>query len=373
MFHYDRSQNKDVAIVLKEAFEKNENAPDVEKQYPVYHRILEIGTDSPQMRSEFITKAKFVKTQSLPDVTAAIKQRLYTLYGSSQYNPDFLYAAVLSKMINDGRDGNPIGAQEINNYFTVNPIINPNFYFLKIMQLIDQALDEYLEQMTEPNPLLPEIVVDSNVINDYELIAEKIHNFFEKHLNESKKRKSFISSISDSRSLNQNTTLNADYEELSKNFIHIRAFVYKLSKIIYAYEKNTGFINDLDEWFEFTENCWLFKHPHEQRKQGIILADPQQSLDPIKTIGMLRTRLSSIENEDQIPNVWYWGNIAQLRASHMIPYKLNITKVTVDEWALNTCEPDYYFTVQCLNCLNVGDASAIDHVENIFKANCTMG
>ncbi|MBD3917584.1 hypothetical protein H8B09_02370 [Paenibacillus sp. PR3] len=373
IFHYDRSPKKDTASVLKDAFEKNENETEANKQHPVYHRILELGTDSLQMRNKFISQTQFVKTQSLPEVTAEIKRRLYTSHGSAQYNPDFLYAAILSNMINAGRAGNSIGLQEINNYFTTNPIIDPKFYFLKIMQLIDRALDEYLEQMSEPNPLLPNSVVDSNVVNDYESIAEKIHNFFEKHLDEPEKRTSFISSISDSRNLQHNNTLIAEYEEFSKNFVHIRAFIFKLAKIIYAYEKNTCLVNNLDDWFEFTTNCWLFKHPHEERKQGVILADPQQSLDAIKTIGMLRTRLSSIENEDHIPNVWYWGNIAQLRASHMIPYRLDITKVPVEKWALNTCEPDSYFTVQCLNCLNVGEAGTIDHVPNIFKVNCKMG
>lgn len=373
VFHHDRSPDKKVATVLKKAFLKNENETDTEKQHPVYQKILTIGIDSSQMRNKFISQAQFVKTKSLSDVTAEIKRRLFIIHGSAQYNPDFLYAAALSKMINTGREGNPIGLQELNDFFTVNPIIDPKFYLLKILQLIDRALDEYLDQMSESNPLFPERAIDLDVINDYKLIAKKIHDFFEKHFDDPGKRMSFILSISDFRSITQNTTLNDEYDEFSKHFIHVRAFVFKLAKIIYAYEHIDGPINDLDDWFEFTEKCWLFKHPHEQRKQGVILADPQQSMDAIKIIGMLRTRLSAIEDENQIPNVWYWGNVAQLRASHMIPYKLNITKVPVKEWALNTCEPDSYFTVQCLNCLNVGEAGAIDHVPNIYKANCTMG
>ncbi|MDF9841761.1 MULTISPECIES: hypothetical protein [unclassified Paenibacillus] len=373
IFHHDKSPLKNTEIVLKEAFEKNEKETDPEKQHSVYHRILELNTDSPQMRTKFIGQAKFVKTQSLLDVTTEIKSRLFSAYGSAQYNPDFLYAAALSKIINDGRAGNPTGLQQLSNFFSVNPIIDPKFYLLKILQLIDRSLDEYIDQMSEPNPLFPDTFVDPIVINDYKQIAKKIHDFFEKHFDDPRKRTSFLLSISDFRNLAQTTTLNAEYEEFCKHFIHIRAFVFKLAKILYAYEKNAGSIANLDDWFDFTENCWLFKHPHEQRKQGVILADPQQSLDAIKTIGMLRTRLSTVEDEDHIPNVWYWGNIAQLRASYMIPYKLNITKVPVQQWALSTCEPDFYFTVQCLNCLNLGDASSVDHVANIFKANCMMG
>ncbi|MEC0269695.1 hypothetical protein [Paenibacillus anseongense] len=374
LFHHDKSPKKDVAVVLKEAFEKNENETDPEKQHSVFHRILELNMDSLSMRTKFISNAKFAKTESLPVVTAEIKKRLYSAFGSAQYNPDFLYAAALSKIINDGRAGLYTGLQEITNFFSVNPIIDPDFYLLKMLQLIDRALDEYLDQMSEPNPLFPEIVVDAVVINDYKLIAKKIHDFFDKHLADSQKRTSFISTISDSRSLSDSTTtLNAECEEFSKHFIHIRAFVFKLAKIIYAYEKNTGPLNNLDDWFDFTDSCWLFKHPHEQRKQGIILADPQQSMDAIKTIGMLRTRLSKEDDGERIPNVWYWGNIAELKASHMIPYRLNITKVPVQQWALNTCEPDSYFTVQCLNCLNVSNSSSIEHVPNIFKANCIMG
>ncbi|MDR7317281.1 hypothetical protein [Brevibacillus nitrificans] len=373
LFHHDKSPEKDVEVVLKEAFEKNRNETDPERQHSVYHRILALNTDSAQMRTKFISQAKFVKTQSLPVVSAEIKRRLFSAYGSTLYTPDFLYAAALSKIINDGRAGLYTGKQELSNFFSGNPIIDPSFYLLKILQLVDRVLDEYLDQMSEPNPLFPEAAVDPVVISDYKLIAKKIHDFFEVHLADSRKRASFISSISDSRNLAQITTINAEYEEFSKHYIHLRAFVFKLAKIIYAYEKNTGPLNSLDEWFDFTDNCWLFKHPHEQRKQGVILADPQQSLDAIKTIGMLRTRLSKVEDEECIPNVWYWGNIAELRASHMIPYRLNITKVPVQQWKLNTCEPDSYFTVQCLNCLNVRDAGSIENVHNIFKANCMMG
>ncbi|OPG99376.1 hypothetical protein B2I21_05500 [Chryseobacterium mucoviscidosis] len=373
IFHHDKSPQKDTKVVLKEAFEKNENETDPDKQHSVYHRILKLNTDSPEMRIKFIDQANFVKTQSLPEVTNEIKKRLFSAYGTAQYNPDFLYAAALSKIIEDGRAGNFTGLQQLSDFFSDNPLIDPKFYLLKILQLIDRSIDEYIDQMSEPNPLFPDILVDQIVINDYKQIAKKIHDFFEKHFADLKKRTSFLLSITDFRNLSQTTNLSAEYEEFSKHFIHIRAFVFKLAKIIFAYEKNIEAVVNLDDWFEFTENCWLFKHPHEQRKQGVILADPQQSLDAIKTIGVLRTRLSTVEDEEHIPNVWYWGNIAQLRASHMIPYKLNITKVPVQQWALNTCEPDFYFTVQCLNCLNVGDANSVDHVANIFKANCMMG
>lgn len=372
VFHHDKSPVKNVSIVLKEAFEKNENEPDINKQYPVYRRIIALGSDSPTMRSKFITQANFIKTPSLTDVTQSNKQKLYTLFGSEQYNPDFLYAAALSKIITEGRSGAILSFEEIENYFRSNPIIKPEYYEWKIKQLIGRALDEYLFQMSEPNPLFPGIKIADDIILAYESVAAKILDFFERHFKDPQKRTVFISFICDSTNVNPMTNLNIEYEEFSKNFIHIRAFIFKLAKIVYAYEKNTGLICDLDKWFEFTDTCWLFKHPHEQRKQGVILADPQQSMNALKTIGMLRTRLSTIENEEQIPNVWYWGNIGELRASHMIPYKLNITKVPVEEWSLNTCEPDSYFTVQCLNCLNVSEAGLIDHVPNIFKVNCMM-
>jgi hypothetical protein len=377
LYHFDRSpDDKDMLKALTKGLDENKDK-DKDKQDEAYRQIVEIEKKyrDVELRAEFSKISEFKKvTYSLQEIREKLKGKLRLRYSSvrGEYNEAYLYAAAVSKLINDGRDKNTLSLELLDHYFkNEHPQVNSDFYTRKIIDQVICLIAEHVEDVEYPQTISSFLgesevpSVDEELVNKYIKIARKLKDFMMGKLQIPEYRKSFLNTVVAGKVSSYEINALSEYERFLDYSDSIKAFIAKLAKIVFYHQSLPDETVDLNHWFEIGSSVWLFKYPYEARRDGVILGDVRQSDYAPRVMGELLERLS--ENKIK-PNVWYLGLVGDIRSHHKQKYKPTQTKIDDED---SPCKPgDDSFYIQCLNCLGVTQYDRIDTVSNIFMEKC---
>ncbi|MCU5529336.1 hypothetical protein OCA90_00765 [Bacillus cereus] len=364
VYHFDKSpaEGKDIFKVLEDGMTKNATK-EVDKQLPVYKKIINHGTDSEEIRTSFSQNSWFKKTDSLKDITQEVKGKLYQRYHDKQayHTQEYLYAVAVNKIITDGESKSPLSLKALDDLFENRAMINPEFYKYKIIEEIFYIIDENIGQL-EYKPF-PQLGKFSNEVRQaYEEIYEEIKSFIVITFQDSSLRKSFLYSLVPKKVREYAPDSEEELEVFLGCSEAISIFFAKLAKIIYFYRITTGDKKQVDDFFNIDSFIWIFNSPNEERGSGVIMGDI--SNNPTHALIELIPRFSKIQNK---PSVWYLNDIG-INADINNPYKHSITNVSED---LTPCNPsEEHFHIQCLKCLMQWDLDNLDYALNIFIDGC---
>ncbi|WP_399632715.1 hypothetical protein [Sporosarcina sp. SG10008] len=382
IFHFDLSKDKgNVRPILDSAFESHEKKKTklieadkekvkkkgkaIQRNEDLLDKIYKTRLDSEENRVAFATIAKFIKTKSQADVIEILKTKLKERYQHlSSFNSDeFLYAASISKLIIEGRNGNEISLSELDDYFNGEVEQLENFYALKITDYVKGIIDSNSIDV-ELNPL------GRGVYEHYERIYIDIAGFIEEKFKTSEYRNSFLLSTSpkEIRKFEANTL--DEYIAFTEASVAISELLSKLSKIIYHYLDTGEEAFNLDEWFEINDQGWLFKYPGEQRGIGVITGNFSSDV-----FSSLRHILPRLRNEKLRPDVWYVKHDDDFfNASKNMKYDHDYSDVPLEgqeDFEPYFCDPtEDHFHIQCLRCLSLGSYSNNSKVHEIFVHGC---
>lgn len=369
IFHFDTSPNdKDMSVALENAMKYNEDREE-EKRLKPYLLILEIekhiDIDIDEVRKEFVENSKFTRCESLYETRLELVRKLKERYqtGLIYRDEEGIYATAVSKLINDGAKKETISLEKLDEYFKTSQYVNADFYTRRAITEIYYYIDQNIATIYKSNEVTNR--PDVEVISRYEKIYQDLKLFMKKNFEEPKLRKSFLYSVTSNNIKNYLVNSQSEIEAIIETSSAIRSFLAKLVKIIYTYEEMFGDSVDLAKWFNINDDLWLFQYPFEERKRGIILGDI--ITDHNVALYVLLDRFSKIREK---PKVLYSNALSNIKANRKIYLQNNILKIQDQSDSEVTSIEDYYFYVQCLNCLNIWEYETIEKVSNIFKRNC---
>ena len=385
IFHYDLSQEKgDIKPILEAAYtsyekkKKKQKAADEENELKtgkpiqrnddILDKIYKTGLDNEDNKEAFATIAKFVKTKSYEDVSDTLKGKLKERYQFlSTYNTEeFLYAASVSKLIHEGKQGKEVSLRDLDAYFKGEVELLENFYALKITDYVKGIIDSNIINV-ELNPR------GRGVYEQYKEIYMKVAFFIEEKFEINEYRKSFLLSTSPKEiSMFESNTLD-EYIAFTEAKDAISELLSKLSKIIFHYLDSGGDEFELAEWFQINDQGWLFKYPGEQRGIGVITGDFSSDV-----FSSLRHILPRLRNEKLRPDVWYVKHDDSFfNASKNMKYEHDYSDVPLEgEEELHPyfCDPaEDHFHMQCLRCLTLENYSEYPKIHEIFIHGCREG
>lgn len=382
IFHYDESEDKgNIKPILDAAFKSYEKrkvkqkAADEEKERKtgkptqrkddILDKIYKTGLDSEVNKEAFATIAKFIKTKSHVEVTESLKAKLKERYQflSTRNSDEFLYAAAVSKLIKEGKQGKEISLKDLDVYFNGQLELLENFYVLKIIDYIKGIIDSNIIDV-ELNPW------GRNVYEQYKQIYKDIAHFIEEKFKVNEYRRSFLLSTSPKEiRVFEANTLN-EYIAFTEANVAISELLSKLSKIIFHHLSSGEETFDLEDWFRINEQGWLFKYPGEQRGIGVITGNFSSDV-----YSSLRHILPRLRNEKLRPDVWYVKYDDEFfNSSQSMKYDHDYSDVPLEgqeELHPYFCDPaEDHFHMQCLSCLSLGNYSNYSKVTEIFIHGC---
>lgn len=365
LYHYDLSPNdKDVGSAILSAMNKNQAQQDVNKQWPVYRQIVDFG-DSEELRREFCTKAQFFKTVSSEDLLLALKNALHLRYTGIDvnYDDEFLYAAAICKLIEDGRHRQTITLSRLDEYFRQNLAqVSPEFYKDKIIELFLYNLDWYYGQIEHEHEN------DQDILSEYNEVCLALRNFIVVAFGSPTYRRAFLNTIISEHFADYQSNSLSEYSLFLQSRNLIRNFIAKLGKMIFVYKKeNAHWDMKIDEWFRIDESQWSFRHPNEERiNRGVIIGDLSNDGSHSLALGSLIRRFGQFNER---PYVWYFDKYddqmgCQEKSYNIVPNRLEARPTPV--------KPEDYFVIECLDCLAKKRYIDDSNVCHIFKHRCRL-
>ncbi|WLR60638.1 hypothetical protein [Guptibacillus hwajinpoensis] len=382
LFHYDESKEKgsikpilDNAFISYEKKKEKQKKEDEEKEKEtgkfvkrnddILDKIYKTGLDSEENKKSFATIAKFIKTQKHEDVTENLKRKLKSRYQhlSEFHSDEFLYAASVSKLISEGKNGNEVSLKDLDDYFNGKVEQLENFYALKIIDYVKGIIDSNLIDV-ELNPW------GRGVYESYNYIYTRIAKFIEEKFKINEYRNSFLLSTNPKEVRHFNPNSLDEYIAFTEANVAITQFLSKLSKIIFYYLDSGEEMFDLEEWFSINEQGWLFKYPGEQRGIGVITGDFSSDV-----FSSLRHILPRLRQESLKPDVWYVKHDDEFfNASQNMKYEHDYSDVPIEgeeDLPSYFCEPsEDHFHMQCLRCLSLNHYSGNSKTHEIFIHGC---
>jgi hypothetical protein len=362
LYHYDKSPGtKNIQNALEEALRKNVNS-DEEKQLPVYKCILRFG-DSEELKAQFYTKAQFLKTACSEDLVQRIKALLRNRYAAIDpgYDEEFLYAAAVCKLIDEGRQRNIITLSNFDSYFESKVVnVDPAFYKDKIIELIYHNLEWYYEQIEGI------VGITAADVTLYHSICNSINDFIRDAFQNAAMRKSFLNSVISDSYPDYKCDTKEEYELFLKNRNLVRNFIAKLAKMMYSFRmENPTWDFRLEEWFTLDESHWRFTHPYEERaKRGVIIGDITADGNHSRAIGAIIRRFYEFPHR---PYIWYFDQCDDIDGCTPRPYLVDPKNPNPISTPVR---PEDQYCIECMECLERRKYINTDELNNIFKAEC---
>jgi hypothetical protein len=362
LFHYDKSPNgKNIQNALEEAVRKNVVLNE-EDQWPVYKSIRQFG-DSEELKNQFYTKAQFYKTACSEDLIQRIKTLLRTRYATidPSYDEEFLYAAAVCKLIDEGRKRNSLTLLKLDTYFNSRAAqVDSEFYKNKIIEFMYLNLEWYFNQVENLDG------IPAADVTIYFSICNKLIKFIRDAFQDVKIRKSFLNSIIADSCPDYRCDTRQEYELFLQNRNLIQNFIAKLAKMMFSFRiENPTWDFLVEDWFSLGESHWRFTHPYEERaKQGVIIGDITTDGNHSRAIGAIIRRFYEFPER---PYIWYFDRCDDIDGCIPRPYLIDPKN---PDPISTPIRPDDQYCIECLDCLEKRRYTSTDKVHHIFKGEC---
>ena len=373
IFYYSSNNiTTSILTLLHDAMEENEaKINDGKSPLPIYQKIITLALDTQSVRQSFSQTMLFTKTCSRNDLRDKIKNKIRNLIPKSRLSDELLISAGVAKIIESGRNSELITQQTIIDFLTNDSdLISMNVYIELINGLIKYLTNRFLSAIEDSLKTsgLPPSEKDE-VFKKYLVISESIYAFIIINIKNPGNYESFLLTISPQAG---EFTFGGNYQRCYELFLagteSIFSFIVKLAKIAYYHWFRFNEQPNIPEWFEINNSRWLFRHPHEERDNGIIIGSLNNGLEFNASLGEIASRY--LDNTSP-PNVWYYMKQPGEQCfnnNNPLSYKLDILKVN-PEFSPTQVNNDYFY-LECMTCLEDDKCEKTDRLNNIFAQRC---
>jgi len=330
----------------------------------IYRDILELGLDSEENRRSFSEVSRLIKVDNRDQTITGIKANIEFLVPHATLSSDVLLSVATYKIMQDGGARVKITKNEMITYLSSATTLTEKAAYIK---LIHQNLYFLIKER-----LLKSILWQAGETDIYEKycqIADCIYVFIISKFEDERNYRSFLRTVVPiSANFEFHDNYFRCYEEFLKSNEFIFSFVFRLSKIAFMYWTTLGEKPNFDEWFEVNESKWLFKYPHEERADGIIVGKLSSDIEFDVALAEISYRYSDDENK---PQVWYFMSSNNERCygyDDLIAYQFDFCKIPQEFSALDV--KNTYFFIECMDCICEKRCDQIEDVGNIFLKEC---
>lgn len=298
---------------------------------------------------------------------------------------DMLYSLGINFIINEWQskkeksERKPIKIEDIKRYIkslnnsniSINEIINKILieYFDELFELIEDQVELEDEEYEDEIKICSE-----EIIRRFDELLYILLDYFKEVLKDKSNRYSFFNTISNSKfktkeEYNELKPIE-EYIEISQARESFIEFCYRLLKIMYwdKYINNNKI--DLNQWFKFDDELFIFKRGNLESKSILLSrAEPSRAKTTYKNV---KARINRAPKNYIKPKLWYFNKQGKKRGyNNKKSYYINICNIDDND---KNCEIDKlnedYFYIECMECLNINEINNHKETKHIFNERC---